>query len=43
MHTGFWWKSKKERDQSEDADIGRRIILRWIFEEKDGVVRIGYI
>jgi hypothetical protein len=28
MHTGFWWESKKESVNSEDLDVGGRIILK---------------
>jgi hypothetical protein len=33
MHIGFWWESQKERDHSEDLDVGGRIILKWILEK----------
>jgi hypothetical protein len=26
---GFWWENRKEKDQYEDLDVDRRIILRW--------------
>jgi hypothetical protein len=26
MNTEFWWKSEKERDNSDDLDVGGRII-----------------
>jgi hypothetical protein len=32
MHVGYWWESQKERDEYEDLDIGRWIILKWILE-----------
>jgi hypothetical protein len=31
MHTGICQESQKERDHFEDQDIGRTIILKWIF------------
>jgi hypothetical protein len=31
MHTGFWWKSQKERDHEEELDVGGRI-LKWILK-----------
>jgi hypothetical protein len=36
VHTGFWWRNLRERDQLEDPGIGRRIILRWICWKWDG-------
>jgi hypothetical protein len=36
MHIGFWWKSRKEGDQSEDLDICGRMILKWILAIKCG-------
>jgi hypothetical protein len=29
MHTDYWWESQTERDQYEDQDIGRWIILKY--------------
>jgi hypothetical protein len=39
----FWWERQKERGQQEDVHIGGRIILKWILEISDGVVRTGLI
>jgi hypothetical protein len=36
MHTGFWWENQKERDHCEDPNVGDRIILKWVLEEKPG-------
>jgi hypothetical protein len=36
---GYWWESQKERDHSEDLDVGGKLILKCIFE--DGVVLAG--
>ena len=44
MHTGYWWGVLREGDRLEDPGIGRRIILKWIFEKWDewhGLVRSG--
>jgi hypothetical protein len=30
MHIGFWWESQKERDHSEDQELGGSIIFKWI-------------
>jgi hypothetical protein len=35
----YWWESQDERDHEEDQDVGGWIILKWIFERQDGVVR----
>jgi hypothetical protein len=32
MHRGYGWESQKGRDHSEDQDVGRWTILKWIFE-----------
>jgi hypothetical protein len=36
--TEFWWENLRERDHWGDSDLGRRIILRWIFRKWD----VGY-
>jgi hypothetical protein len=30
MHTKFWSENLKEREQSEDIGVDRKIILDWI-------------
>jgi hypothetical protein len=32
-HTGFRWRNLKEKEHLEEADVDRRIILRWIFRK----------
>jgi hypothetical protein len=32
MNIEFWWESQKERDHSEDEDVGGLIILKWMLE-----------
>jgi hypothetical protein len=32
MCTGFWWESRKERDQLEDQGVGGRMGLEWNLE-----------
>jgi hypothetical protein len=36
MHTGFCWGNLRERDHLKDPDVGRRIILGWIYKKWDG-------
>jgi hypothetical protein len=43
MPIGFWWDSQKERNQLDDLDIGGRMILRRILENKNGVLWTGLI
>jgi hypothetical protein len=45
---GFWWGNLRERDQWGDPGVGGRIILGWIFRNRDvgvwtglGWLRIG--
>jgi len=33
MHTGFWWRNLRERDDLEDTGVDGMIILRWIFRK----------
>jgi hypothetical protein len=37
VHAGFWWGNVRERDHLEDPGVVRRIILKWIFKQMDGV------
>jgi hypothetical protein len=30
MHIGHWWEIQKERNHSEDQDVGGWAILKWI-------------
>jgi hypothetical protein len=43
MHIGFWWKVRMKENNWEDLDLDRRVILRWILERYDAVVRTGLI
>jgi hypothetical protein len=36
MRTGFWMENLKERDNSEDPGIDRKIILAWILGKYGG-------
>jgi hypothetical protein len=39
---GYWWGSFRERDHWGDLDVDGRIILRWIFRKRKGVVGTGW-
>jgi hypothetical protein len=32
MNIGYWWESCREREPSENQDVGGWIILKWILE-----------
>ena len=34
-YTGFWWENLREGDHLGDQGVDGRIILRWIFRQKD--------
>ena len=36
LHTRFKWGNLREGENLEDAGLDRRIILKWIFEKRDG-------
>jgi hypothetical protein len=36
VHIGFWWGDLREGVHLEDPGIDVRIILKWIFKERDG-------
>jgi hypothetical protein len=40
---GYWSESQRERNRYEDQDVGGWIILRWILEMWDGVMRTGLV
>ena len=35
MNTGFWLGNLRKKDRLGEADIDKRIILKWIFRKKD--------
>jgi hypothetical protein len=37
MFTGFWCRNLKERCQSEDSGVAKRIILKWVVKESEGL------
>ena len=40
-YTGVWWRNLREREHLGDQSVGGRIILRWIFKQRDAVVWTG--
>jgi hypothetical protein len=36
VHTGFWWGDLREGEHLGGPGIGGRIILKWIFKQRDG-------
>jgi hypothetical protein len=38
VHTGFWWRNLRERDNLEDPGVDGMIILRRIFRKWDVAV-----
>jgi hypothetical protein len=43
MYKKFWFPNLKERDQSEDLDIGGRIILEWTLGKYSRNVWTGFM
>ena len=38
VHIRFWWGDLRERSHLEDLGVVGRIILKWIFSERDAGV-----
>jgi hypothetical protein len=36
VHTGFWWKNLRERDNLKELGVDVRIILKQIFKKRYG-------
>jgi hypothetical protein len=43
IHIGYWLENQKERDHYEEQVVDGWIMLRWISEGQDGVLRTGLI
>ena len=41
MFAVFWWGNPKARERFEDLAVGRRVILKWIFKNKNGMMWTG--
>jgi len=45
MHSGFWWRSLKERNNLEELGVGGMIMLKWMLKRRSWVeftwLRIG--
>ena len=41
MYIGFWWGNLRERDLLGDPSVDGRIILRWIFRNRNVGVWTG--
>ena len=42
MSTRFWCGNLRERDNWGDEEVDGRIILRWLFRKRGGVVGTGW-
>jgi hypothetical protein len=36
VYTGFWWGDQRKVYHLEALGLDRRIILKWVFQERDG-------
>jgi hypothetical protein len=36
VHAGFWWGNLREEYHLKDPGVDGRIILKWIFNKRDG-------
>jgi len=43
VYVGFCWEELRERDHFEDLGIHGRIILKYIFNKREGKAWIGFI
>jgi len=33
VHTAFWWRNLRERNNFEDLGIDGKLILQWVFKK----------
>ena len=43
MHSGFWRRNPREKDNSEDLGVDGKIIFKWILNEWDGGAQTSLI
>jgi hypothetical protein len=43
VYIGFWWKNLKERDHLDDLGADERIIIKCMFNKRDGGTWTGLI
>jgi hypothetical protein len=43
IRVGLWWECQNEKDNYEDAEVGSKIILKWILQKYNVMVWAGFI
>jgi hypothetical protein len=42
MHRGLLWENQKERDRQENLHVDVRIILKFVLEKQDVILKTGF-